>query len=440
MARSFKQKPASVIPLVLSGGVLVALAGALLVWLPDLRDYVRPNRIAVPDVAKEPAEAIDAQTSVAGATGSESQSVVDDPAFAMDRASVKIDPPPAGQSEAPIRPTEISGVKTISELPLSEFEVASAHTRAGSLACNPLAQGKPFEDGQFLPVEEPYISGPSRISLRRHLFSVGLTMREFDRRDLPRLSAPFIMSYFNQTFLSIQAEVCKDPLDGSLYLHHRPSAGAAKYYNPEQTDAMDAGIAASLKNYRSLGLFVPEGAKATPDNLRTLVILNKSATQEPSITKQVGVKDNYEFVFVRARENNASVSKRLDIYTVVTSSDRAKWHLVRLCAKPRAPVDCSLCDYLKITKYDASGLRPLASASCGSTVIDSREADIEALDAYASSQGWENARQNRLTELLDAFIDGKIAERTEPTPSAESAEPVPQTATDAGGHSEARRG
>ena len=127
---------------------------------------------------------------------------------------------------------EFDDLKTISRLPTSSLEVASAHSRSRADACEQIAAGEPVSIHSFTTFLTQRDRGSRsaargerpRASSRHPAFSVGIEFDTQDRNALPTLSRSTIVDYVDEHFVSIQVRMRRDLLDRKIYFYHRPIA------------------------------------------------------------------------------------------------------------------------------------------------------------------------------------------------------------------------
>jgi len=385
---------------VLGCGILV---GGL-VLLPQLRSVLH-GKAATQDLPTDmatPTERVSGQ--------SQSVSRETSPAATTAAAEVFRDMP---EAESPFQGEEISWVKTIPQLPTEDYQLQTAHRIARRHACEPIPANEPVVFRSFQPylTRRDYRDHTVRVpalSRRQPIFSVGLDMIAADQRNLPTLSAGRILAYLRDHYITLQVRVQKEPLSGELFLHHRSLAGVAPYRSTGLTQLAPEGLGVSLKNYRSMGLFLPEGKKPIPRNLRTLVLLHKNKrVAEGSDRRSV---THYEYVFVRAQAKGGRDRRTLDLHTFVTSNRRQQLHYLKPGIKPSHSGLCSFKSITHFTKYSKAGLYPMESGSRGTVFNDRGLYSMRQLEAFAVDQGWEGGVLQNVTQLLDAIIEGQVSE------------------------------
>ena len=371
--------------------VVCGLFVALVIFLPDIRGSLRNTLPQEQSSSRDAAVGTLAEADLSGS--------------AMGSAAA-----PRVASENPTRQVVVSWVKTVRVLPVTNFELAAAHDQASGEACEPVPGGEAREITSFAPYltqrdyREFSDGRVTAVSSRQHIFSVGFDMLDSDRSRLPHMSGGAIARYLNGQFVTLQVRIQKDLISQALHLHHRPLAAVASFQQRRLTQDPTEALARSLRNYRSLGLFLADGMPATNENLRTLVLLHKSEREAVGGSSETTGK--YEFVFVRALDD--SVSARLRCHTFATSDDRTVLHYLQSCEDPPRPDSCSIKTMLHFTEYADHGLRPVASVSRGSIFNDQAKYSMDSLNRYAQSQGWAGGAFDNLTKTLDALIDRKV--------------------------------
>ncbi len=319
---------------------------------------------------------------------------------------------PTYASESRFR-EKIRWVQTLSVLPVEDHRLASAHELARRNACEPIPAGEPVLLHSFRPYltrrdTREYGENVPALSTRQPIFSVGMGMLPSDQRALPTLSARRILTYLRGNYITLQVRVQKEPISGELFLHHRSLAGVAQYRASKLTQQPTEGLGKTLQNYRSLGLFLPEGEEPTPQNLRTLVLLHKSERASDAGVHRSSTK--YEYVFIRARTKGSGREQSLELHTFATSDRRQKLHYLKLGSEPSRSDFCSFKTMVYFTDYSHAGLYPVESASRGTVFNDRAEYAMEELEAYAVQHAWTGGVLQNVTPLLDAIIDGEIVE------------------------------
>ena len=168
----------------------------------------------------------------------------------------------------------------ITQLPVGDSELESAFNRGSRYQCKIIGAGKPLMLSNFIAMPLPPGQKNAADKLpplmrRMPALTVGLDIAPGDRGDLPTLSSRMILSYLDENYVSIQAQVLKDPATREIYLHPRPVAATAAYRGATVSAKCESAVLASIKNFRSLGLLVKPDTEPTPADLRTLVLLNR---------------------------------------------------------------------------------------------------------------------------------------------------------------------
>ena len=317
-------------------------------------------------------------------------------------------------------------VRLLRSLPRTEAEVARAHEQHRGLACETLPANTLLEQRSFLleaanPLDALDDARRRNSELpvptsRRAILSVGTDMTRPDQQQLPALSRGQILDYLQGHYVTVQARVQRDLIDGELYLHHRPYAGVGLFRGPRFTEDGNELILESIQNIRSLGVYLKPGARATPQALRTLVLVHKNMVVAPAVTTAAPqASPAFELVFLharpaaRAKPTTASkVTDELELHTIVTSQHRTRWNYLEPYQTPTRPADCSICATVYFTDYKVANLIPAATVTRRVTVRSRTGFEREALDRYAREQSWQGDALDNLTETLDAIIDGNV--------------------------------
>lgn len=301
------------------------------------------------------------------------------------------------------------GIRTIRVLPRGESELAAYHGRNRAEACEPLQASQPVRLTSYAAYltyrdTREYATRTPPPTTRRHVISVGLDMLSTDQRDLPKLTRGRILGYLKENYLSVQARIRKDPDTGTLYLHHRPVAATVRFRGLPLTQDFIDPVAASVKDMRSLGLFLEDGEDPVPKNLRTLVIAHK-AVWAVTTDSRTTLDPRYELVIVRARESGPD---KLDLHAFVTMENRTQLHYVRPSEQPLRPDDCCLKATVSFIEFSHAGLFPTVSVTRRTSVKSTATFLVADLDKYAREQGWAGTAFDHLNKTLDAIIDRKI--------------------------------
>lgn len=305
------------------------------------------------------------------------------------------------------------GIRTVRVLPRSESELSAYHGRNRAEACEPLQSSQPVRLTSYTAYltyrdTREYATRTPPPTTRRHVLSVGLDMLSTDQRDLPKLTRGRILGYLKENYLSVQARVRKDPDTGTLYLHHRPVAATVRFRGLPLTQDFIDPVAASIKDMRSLGLFLEDGEEPIPKNLRTLVIAHK-AVWAVTTNARTTLDPRFEFVLIRARDTG---SDQLDLHAFVTIENRTQLHYVRPSEQPLRPDDCCLKATVNFIEFSHAGLYPTVSVTRRTSVKSNATYLVADLDKYAREQGWSGTAFDHLNKTLDAIIDRKITPST----------------------------
>lgn len=312
---------------------------------------------------------------------------------------------------------EFGDLKTISKLPMTAREIDQEFQRSRSEACELIPQGESLEISSYASVltERDRTERLQRQlvpSSRRDLFNVGLEFERRDEADLPALSRGPIVKYLNDHYVSIQGRIRRDLLDRKPYYHHRPLALTAQYRGSKMTQDFEPIVASSMREFHSLGLFVPGDTRLkTPANYRTIVLLFR--TEIMSLGSR-SPRESFEFALIRGREELDADEWVLRPHVFVTSQGRTKLEYLRPSERPLSPARCGVLGRIAVTKFDSAGIYPQASAT-RSYRLDSQSVwDLDqSLDDYCRRQRWSGGFAENVSGVLDAIIDGELAEQAE---------------------------
>jgi hypothetical protein len=302
---------------------------------------------------------------------------------------------------------EFGDIKLISRLPLTSREVETAFTRSRSEACEILPKGESLELLSFTTVlteRDRRESQKKRLlpTSRRDLFSVGLEFEPSDREALPLVSRSTIDNYLRDHYVSIQARVRRDLLDGKPYFHHRPLAVTAEYRGSKRTQDFEPLVANSIRNIHSLGLFSSDPTvRRKPEDLRTLVLVFRTDLMRPGSNLS---RESFELVLIRGVEKTGE----LDRHVFVTTENRTKLSYLNNHRRPSAPSKCSILGQITVTDYDSTGIYPKQSATRNYRLDARSEYSTRQLDAYCRERRLEGGFVSNVTIVLDAIIDGQL--------------------------------
>lgn len=306
--------------------------------------------------------------------------------------------------------SSLASIKTIRSLPRNDVELQLAHARSRGLACQTLAAEEPLEVNDFTPYLTPADrqddSAAPPPSTRRHMFSVGLDILPDDQTKLPLVSRRPILNYLDRHFVTIQARVQKDVETDALYLHHLPLAATGTFRGAKLTQGFEPVVANSIREFHSLGLFVKDRKPATPESLRTLVLLYRSPML--SVSKATGQEqkvDNFEFVFVRAHE--APSTERFTLHVFATANERKVLHYLRPFSPPARVGECGIHASILVTEYQ-SRVFPKESVVRKFGLRSRESFPLAKLDEYARAQSWRGDALDNLSDTLDAIIAARV--------------------------------
>ena len=301
---------------------------------------------------------------------------------------------------------EYADVQTLTRLPKTDREVSAVFAATDRQACEQLPKGEPFEIRSMtatLTLRDRLTKNKVIPSARVSIFSVGLQIDAADRADLPMLSGGKITEYLNENCVLIQARMRKDLLDRKLYYFHRPLALTAAYSGSRLTLPFEEVVAANIRQFHGIGLFVEDKNKISAEQLRTLVLGFRNKVMAPGSLR---AEDRYEFVFVRGRDSK--LPDRLDHHVFVTAENRTMLYYVTPYVQPKRPTHCSILGRVAITGFDPTGVYPKESAT-RSYKIDSRSKyRLSDIDEYCAEHDMAGGFHSNVTKVLDAIIDRKI--------------------------------
>jgi hypothetical protein len=211
--------------------------------------------------------------------------------------------------------------------------------------------------------------------------------------------------------VAVQARIQKEPLSGDLFLHHRPLALTAAFGRGGLTQEFTDATLAAVRDFRSLGLYLPGDESKSPENLRTLVLLFRSVLLLPGgeNSGKPRLKPKYEYVFIRARQNRSGASPSLELHAFASSDQRNRLHYLNDWSTPRQPHQCGVHADVLFTEYSTLGLVPTKSATRNVTYDTRTSFAWEDLDQYARDQKNRGDALDNLNFVLDEIIDGRLA-------------------------------
>ncbi len=292
----------------------------------------------------------------------------------------------------------------ITQLPIGESELESAFNRGSRFQCKILGPGKPLMLSNFiampLPPSQKNADKLPPLMRRMPALSVGLNIGAGDRGDLPTLSSRMILSYLDEHYVSIQAQVLKDPATREVYLHPKPVAATAAFRGATVSAKCEPAVLASIENFRSLGLLVKPDTEPTPADLRTLVLLNRCETAAIGSNTQ----PKYELAFIRVSVEGEEPRLR----AFVTSNDRTILHDLGDVSRPFASSGCDILASVFFTKYSHASLVPSESAVRKSR-IGGQQYSIGDLEKYLNQNGVEGDIWANMLDVIDALASKQVA-------------------------------
>ena len=296
-------------------------------------------------------------------------------------------------------------MKLVRIVPRTESELSAAFGKAAGSACEQVDADEPLEITSFMPYLSARDStdGLPVSSSRRHALTVGLDMLRSDENDLPLVSRGKILEYLNDHFVSVQAREQRDLATDKLYLHDRPMAIVARFRGPKLTQGFEALVAESVRDIRSLGLYVKSRTRLKPEDMRTMVLVHKNTFFDDTlVTGTTRTKPNYELAFIHARD--VGKEDQLEIHSFCTSHQRRQWHYLNPGYPPTRPIDCSIRGTITFTDFKY-GLVPAASVTRNFHVRARSSYRREDLSRYLASHSLNGEVYDNNTEILYAVID-----------------------------------
>ena len=303
-----------------------------------------------------------------------------------------------GLTNLDAEPTADGRNDVITQLPVGESELESAFSQGSRFRCQVLAPGQPLMLTNFvaLPLPPGQKNNEKLPPLLRRMpaLTVGLKIAPGDRKDLPTLSSRMILSYLDDHYMSIQAQVLKDPVTREIYLHPRPVAATAAYRGASVSAKSEPAVLDSIENFRSLGLLVKPDVEATPADLRTLVLLHRCDMAAIGSNTQ----PTYELVFIRATVENEEPKLR----AFVTSHNRTILHDLGDVTRPFTASSCDILASVFFTKYTNASLVPSESA-VRTSQIGGQQYSITDLEQYLNKNGVEGDIWANMLDVIDAL-------------------------------------
>ena len=185
--------------------------------------------------------------------------------------------------------SEYADVQTLSRLPKTDREMAAVFAVTDRQSCEQLPKGEPLEVRTMtssLTLRDRLNTKTKVVpSSRASIFSVGLEIDAADRSVLPMISGGKIAEYLNENCVLVQARMRKDSLDRQLYYFHRPLALTAAYRGSRTSLPFEEVVAANMRQFHGVGLFVKDGAKIEAEQLRTLVLAFRNNVMQAGSTR-----------------------------------------------------------------------------------------------------------------------------------------------------------
>lgn len=299
----------------------------------------------------------------------------------------------------------------IRQLPRTEAEVVDAHRAAEAMSCEQVGPGEALEIADFKhrPVYRLEISGqvvPTEFeACRRTFLSLGANMLPQDQARLPFLSGGRILDTVNGNYIAVQVRIHRHGPNGAPHLYYKPYAAVAWYNNKQRAQEYNDMVRNSVRDIRSLGLYVKPGADADAAALRTLVMLSRNqVVTTPIDVAPPRTRSNYELGFVRAVP---TAEGNLTLHTFATTEQRRNLNYLGPYREPANVEQCSIKSFICFTDFGFGNIMPTARASRSSIVRSLTTWPLAQLDEY-SQKNWSSGAFDSLNELLDAIIAGKV--------------------------------
>jgi len=302
--------------------------------------------------------------------------------------------------------------KICRDVPTTPAELEAAH-QGSTAASLQVAVGEPLEltdwSGQTT-YDVTVNDGDAKVKkqlpfeyCRLGCFTYGMQLTPEDQQQLPIASKNRILDRVASNYISIQLRVHREHPSGAPYLYFKPFAAIGIFGQPE-TQEFHALMEDSVRELRSLGLFVKQGTPISAESLRTFVAVNKDVMTRQGTTGEERVP-HYELAFVRARFDGDQPV----LHSFVTNEHRQVINYLAPYVTPQDRAQCTFDSSIFFTEYTVAKQSPSAKAT-RNLVIDTRgRFNLAELDAYAAQQNWGGTALENLSETLDAIIDGKVA-------------------------------
>jgi len=299
----------------------------------------------------------------------------------------------------------------IRTIPRTEAEIIEAHRAAEGMSCEQVASGEALEINDFrhkpiyrLQIDQQVV--PTEFdACRRTFMSLGASMLPQDQARLPFLSGNRILDTVNGNYVAIQVRVHRHGPNGAPHLYYKTYAAVALYSNGNRAQDFNDMVRNSVRDARSLGLYVKPGAEVTAEALRTLVMVNRNqVVTTPIDVSPPRTRPNYEIGFLRA---TPTADGDLTIHTFITTEQRSNLNYMGVYKTPTNVEECSIKSFICFTDFGFGNIMPTARASRSSIVRATQIWPLAALDAYAK-QRWSSSAFDHLNETLDAIIAGEV--------------------------------
>ncbi len=300
--------------------------------------------------------------------------------------------------------------KIVREIPKNEAAMAVAHQQSKDASVQVSAGESlllPEFAGQYeyrVTVDGKRTVQPVAYS-RLGVLNFGMTLTPEDKAELPIISKRRILSRVQGNYISVQLRVQRDSTGGEAYLYHKPFAAVGAYGNEQQAQQFAALMEDTVREIRSIGLYVPSGQSINAETLRTLVGINKTKiVVENQSGGTPALQDHYEFLFVRLRMDG----ERPVLHTFGTTEYRQQLNYFVPYTAPRNPDECTIKSTIVFTAYTAAKQSPSAKAVRKVDLRPQVSLTMETANAFVNEQGFEGDALDNLTATLDAVIDGQL--------------------------------
>ncbi len=326
--------------------------------------------------------------------------------------------PSLSQGNEEVSESEIEMVKDVSEYDINPTKEESevflpkrsnwrAFRQRINDTCEALREGEPLQLTQFTsqltPRDRQKQADDARSYTRRPILTVGLNIREADKKTLPLVSRSLILSYVEDHYISLQARIAKDPATGKLILHYRPLAGVATFSGLPLSQEWVESVASTVRDIRGLGIY--EG-KDSDDDSQTAVILFRSAWLEEESSQPTY---RHELGIVHAVPSKSDPNS-LDLEMFTTSKNRLHWHYFKpeKTKKTRSLSQCDLIASVRFDEYTSDGLQPKSSVTRALKVNGDETYHVAAIDQYLKEQGLNGGWSSHLKQALKGMREGKV--------------------------------